>query len=161
MSTFWELKHRLDDAINAHDLAGILACYSEDAVYVGPTGVAEGHDQIGWLYEQLFKAFPDFHTTAWFEIEDCNNPTVTEWTYTGTHTGPILLPDGREVKGTGRRITLRAICAAYTENDKITTHREYYDQLEMYSQLGFGLTELAPGPAASDIERVDQPSDMA
>src|SRR5690349_10628869 len=26
MSTFWDLKHRLADAVNAHDMQGVLAC---------------------------------------------------------------------------------------------------------------------------------------
>jgi predicted ester cyclase len=152
MSTYWDLKHRLGDAVNAHDLQGVLDCYSADAVYVTPSGVAEGHDQIAWIYDHLFTAFPDFHATAWFELADCDNPVITEWTFAGTQTGPFLLPDGREIEGTGRRITLRATCTAHVENDKITTHREYFDQLELYSQLGFGLTELRLGPTADEVE---------
>lgn len=46
------------------------------------------------------------------------------------------------MEGTGRHITVRATCIAYAENDKIITHREYYDQLELFSQLGFGLSEI-------------------
>ncbi|MFG2076181.1 conserved hypothetical protein [Nonomuraea maritima] len=144
MSDFWELKHRLRDAVNAHDLDAILDCYSPDAVYVTPSGVAEGRDQIAWLYEQFFRGFPDFHHSAWYEYGELDNPAVTEWTYTGTHTGPFLLPDGYEVLGTGRRITLRACCAILVENDKIVTHREYYDQLELFSQLGFELAQRTP-----------------
>lgn len=144
MSTFWDLKHRLGEAINAHDLQGVLDCYSPDAVYVAPPGMAEGHEQIAWLYEQLFIGFPDLHLTPWFELCDWENPAVTEWTMTGTHTGPFSLPDGRELAGTGRRISVRTTCSTFVENGKIKTHREYYDQLELYGQLGFGLKELSP-----------------
>ncbi|PZG19297.1 ester cyclase [Nonomuraea aridisoli] len=144
---YWDLKHRLADAVNAHDVPGVLACYSRDAVYVTPCGVAEGHDQIRWMYEQLFRAFPDFHAAAWFELGDCDNPAVTEWTYTGTHDGPFLLPDGREIAATHRRITVRATCSAHVTEGKIDSHREYYDQLELFSQLGFGLLELDRIPA--------------
>jgi ketosteroid isomerase-like protein len=142
MSTFWDLKHRMGEAINAHDLQGVLDCYSPDAVYVAPAGIAEGHQQIGWLYEQLFRGFPDLHLTPWFELCDWENPAVTEWTMTGTHTGPFALPDGRELEGTGHRITVRTTCSTFVENGKIKTHREYYDQLELYGQLGFGLKKL-------------------
>lgn len=149
MSTFWDLKHRLTEVINAHDLPGILACYSRDAVYVTPSGVAEGHDQIAWMYQQFFVGFPDFHAAAWFEVADSDNPAVTEWTYTGTHKGPFLLPDGREIRGTGRHIAIRATCSSFVRDGKITTHREYFDQLELYSQLGFGLTALDSVPHAT------------
>jgi ketosteroid isomerase-like protein len=149
MSSSWEIKHRLGEAINAHDLKRVLECYHPDAVLVTPAGVAEGHDQIAWIYEQFFKSFPDWRQTPWFEV-DCDDPAVSEGTITGTHTGPFLLPDGRELEGTGRRITVRASCVGYVENDKILTHREYWDQLELYSQLGFGLAELdLPGEQTS------------
>ncbi|MEZ0075791.1 ester cyclase [Planotetraspora sp. GP83] len=152
MTTYWDLKHRLGDTINAHDLPGILSCYSTDAVYVTPSGVAEGHDQIAWMYEQFFRGFPDFHATAWFELSECDNPAITEWTYTGTHTGPFLLPNGREIVGTGHRVALRATCATHVQHGKITSHREYFDQLELYSQLGFGLTELEPRLTADTVD---------
>jgi predicted ester cyclase len=137
----WELKDRLSEAINAHDLHQLLQYYSPDAALVTPMGVAEGHEQIAWFYEQFFKGFPDLRKTAWLEVA-CGDPVVTEWTVTGTHTGPFLLPEGREVQGTGRRITIRTSCAYHVDNGVIVAQREYYDQLELYSQLGFGLTEL-------------------
>ncbi|GAA1282072.1 hypothetical protein Psi02_38310 [Planotetraspora silvatica] len=145
MSTSWEIKHRLGDAINAHDLRRIRECYSPDAVLVTPLGVSEGHDQIEWCFERFFKGFPDLRYTPWLEV-DCDDPAVTEWTITGTHTGPFLLHDGTEMEGTGRPIRLRASCEAHVENDKIVTHQHYWDQLELYSQLGFGLVRL-PSPA--------------
>ncbi|MFC6081893.1 ester cyclase [Sphaerisporangium aureirubrum] len=142
MTSFWDLKHQLSDAINSHDLQRVLDLYSPDAVYVSPAGVAEGHEQIGWIYEQFFKGFPDLHLTAWFEVEDSDNPAVTEWTITGTQTGPFLLPDGRELEPTGRHIVLRATCSTFVQNGKISTHREYYDQLELFVQLGLCLTKI-------------------
>ncbi|GAA0993734.1 hypothetical protein GCM10009555_084900 [Acrocarpospora macrocephala] len=141
MSDAWEIKRRLTEAINTHDLHQVLGFYSPDAVLVTPAGIAEGHEQIGWFYDQLFMGFPDYHQMAWLEAPG-DDPLVTEWTFTGTHLGPLLLPDGRELPGTGRRITVRASCVAYVADDLIITHRDYYDQLELYSQLGLGLTEL-------------------
>lgn len=49
MSTSWDLKHRLTDAVNAHDLERLLDCHSADAVYVTPSDTGEGHEQIAWL----------------------------------------------------------------------------------------------------------------
>ncbi|GIG85037.1 ester cyclase [Planotetraspora kaengkrachanensis] len=134
----------MTEAINDHDIQRILSCYSGDAVLVTPSGVSEGPDQIAWFYEHFFKGFPDLHVTAWDELYDSDNPAVTEWTFCGTHTGPFLLPDGREIEGTGRRVTVRATCVTHVEDGRMRTHREYFDQLELYSQLGFGLTELEP-----------------
>jgi limonene-1,2-epoxide hydrolase len=138
MPTGQEINHRLLEAINAHDVHRVLKCYNPDAIFVTPIGIAEGHDQVASFYEQFFKAFPDLHQTPWVEGEG-DDPVITEMTITGTHMGPFLLPDGRELVGTGRHITLRAMGAAYVANDEIVTHREYFDQLELYSQLGLWL----------------------
>ncbi|NAS26799.1 DUF4440 domain-containing protein [Herbidospora sp. NEAU-GS84] len=141
MSDPWEIRRRLSDAINAHDLPRLLGLYSPDAVLVAPAGIAEGRDQIAWFYEQAFGAFPDYRQTAWLEVPG-DDPMVREWVFTGTHLGPLLLPDGREIEGTGRHVTVRAACMTYVVGDLVVTHRDYYDQLELYSQLGFGLSEL-------------------
>ncbi|GLX02319.1 ester cyclase [Microtetraspora sp. NBRC 16547] len=138
-----ELKDALFDAMNDHDLDRVLECYCSDAVYVTPAGVAEGIEQIAWQFEHLFAGFPDLHIAAWnkFSFDD---PAVTEYTLVGTHTGPFLLPDGVVAEPSGRRIAVRGACACSTENGRIITDRDYYDQLKLYSQLGY---RLAPVPA--------------
>jgi hypothetical protein len=130
-------------ALNDHNVERILQCYSPDAVFVSPFGVAEGHEQIAWYLEHLITSFPDVTMTAWHRVL-CGDPRFIEWTMTGTHTGPFLLPDGEMAEGTGRRITLRGCGACAVENGKIVTHRDYFDQLELYSQLGFSLVSPTP-----------------
>ncbi|ETK30724.1 ester cyclase [Microbispora sp. ATCC PTA-5024] len=147
MSDYWSIKRRLAEAINNHDLHRVLEAFSPDAVVVSPSGVAEGREQIAWLYEQTFKSFPDYHLTTWFEAVGCQAPMMVEWTATGTHLGPLLLPDGRELQATGRPITIRGTCASFVEDGRIKTHREYYDQLELYTQLGMCLTEAGRAAA--------------
>ena len=43
-------------------------------------------------------------------------------------------------------LTLRGTCASFVENGKIVTHREYFDQLELYTQLGLHLSKDNPAP---------------
>ncbi len=142
VATARELKDALFEAINDHDLDRVLECYCPNAVYVTPVGVAEGHEQIAWQFEHLFEGFPDLLIAAWYKFAP-DEPAATEYTLVGTHTGPFLLPDGSVVEGTGRRIAVRGACACSTENGLIITDRDYYDQLELYSQLGYC---LAPVP---------------
>ncbi|GGO00993.1 hypothetical protein GCM10010116_01690 [Microbispora rosea subsp. aerata] len=142
MSDPWAVKRRLAEALNEHDLEGVIEVFSPDAVLVSPFGIAEGYEQIGWMYEQVFKSFPDFHVMVWYEAVRCDAPLMTEWTATGTHLGPLLLPSGNVLEGTSRRVTFRGTCASFVEDGKIKTHREYFDQLELYSQLGLCLAEV-------------------
>ncbi|WP_034386029.1 ester cyclase [Herbidospora cretacea] len=135
----WEIKRELADAINDHDIPRMLDCFTEDATFVSPVGLAEGHEQIAWIFEQFFRGFPDLRLTVWFEAVNSDDPLVVEWTGSGTHTGPFLMPDGRDLEPTGRRIALRGTCASFIDDGKIATHREYFDQLELFSQLGLHL----------------------
>ncbi|SNT59855.1 conserved hypothetical protein, partial [Streptosporangium subroseum] len=70
----WEIKRGMADAINAHDVHRLLDLFTEDAIFVSPVGMAEGHEQIAWLFEQFFKGFPDLHLTVWYEATDTDNP---------------------------------------------------------------------------------------
>ncbi|SDJ23695.1 SnoaL-like polyketide cyclase [Nonomuraea jiangxiensis] len=73
--------------------------------------------------------------TVWHTVH-CADPAVTEWMLTGTHNGPLMLPGGGVLDGTGRPVAVRGTSTCSVGNDKIITHRIYYDQLELYSQLG-------------------------
>ena len=145
MVTGWEIKHRLYRAINTHDVSAILDNYIPAAVLAVPSGMLEGHDQIAWYWQQFFNAFPDLQQTPWLEVP-CENPAVTEWTITGTHQGVFLLLNGRELEATGRRVAIRGSCMSHVDHGKIVTHREYFDQLELYGQLGFSIPEVCDSP---------------
>jgi ketosteroid isomerase-like protein len=138
MSDAREINDMLFDAVNGHDMDEIMDCYREDAVLVTPAGIAEGREQISWYYQHLLTAFPDLHVTAWHKVL-CGEPAMSEWTMTGTHTGPFLVPDGSVAEGTGRKIIIRGCGACSIDDDRIITHRDYYDQLELYNQIGFCL----------------------
>jgi hypothetical protein len=42
---------------------------------------------------------------------------------------------GATWKGPARHIAVRGCCVAHVEDDKVITHQQYYDQLELCSQL--------------------------
>lgn len=60
---------------------------------------------------------------------------------TGTHLGPLLLPGGSMLEATGQRIAVRGAGLCTIENGLIVSDRDYYDQLELFSQLGLCLPE--------------------
>ncbi|GAA1273595.1 hypothetical protein Psi02_04630 [Planotetraspora silvatica] len=131
-------------ALNDHDLEVTKQCFAPDAVYVGPVGTAEGREQIGWYFEHLLEAFPDLQLTPWCKVPVCDPAVsaVSEYVMTGTHLGPFLLPGGAALKATGRRIAVRAAGMCTIENGLIISDREYYDQLELLSQLGLRVPEV-------------------
>src|SRR4051794_35681059 len=102
MLTAREVKDRVFDALNDHDFDALIECFAPDGVYVNPVGVSEGREQIVWYFDHLLKAFPDLRLTPWHIIAGESEPAVVEYTMTGTHLGPLLLPGGSVLEATGR-----------------------------------------------------------
>ncbi|MEU8056179.1 ester cyclase [Microbispora bryophytorum] len=129
----------LTDAINSQDEERVLRCFATGAVFVTPAGVLEGHEQIGWYFRQLFTAFPDIHNEI-ITRAVLDDTIITEWTFSATHAGVLLLPGGTEIMGTGRRVVFPA-AGAYTIGDDgvFASARVYYDQLTFYRQTGCDL----------------------
>src|SRR5215831_12167680 len=59
-----------------------------------------------------------------------------EWSVTMTHTGPLLVADGKVVDPTGVQITLHGITVAEFRGDRICSLRQYWDELSVFDQLG-------------------------
>jgi steroid delta-isomerase-like uncharacterized protein len=133
-----QLADRVLNAVNAHDLERLSAFYDDDAVLSTPMGDCVGRERIARYWESLFKGFTDMAMTVWNRVE-CADPGFTEWTMTGTHTGPFPLPDGGVASASGRRITVRGCGACHARDGLVVAHRDYFDLLELYSQLGFSL----------------------
>lgn len=71
------------------------------------------------------------------------NRAVVEGRYTGTHTGPLMTPQG-EVPATGRTLDMPYVDIFDIEAGRIARHRTYFDQVDFAQQLG-----LMPEAAAA------------
>ena len=54
----------------------------------------------------------------------------------GTFTEPLVLPDGNTIPATGKAMRVRECDAVTVAGGRITSHRSYFDQLELFEQLG-------------------------
>ncbi|MFC5827177.1 ester cyclase [Nonomuraea insulae] len=135
MTNARRLKDEAIRAFNDHDIEGLVRTFAPEAVYVSPAGTMEGREQIGWYFRHFFEGFPDLKITAWSK-PTLDDPAVTEYMMTGTHDGPFLLAEGRVLAATGRHIAIRGAAVSTIERGMIVADRDYYDQLELYSQLG-------------------------
>ena len=73
------------DAFNRHDLDGVVACFHEEAVLVGPNGKRlVGLAEVRRSYETEFALFPDAHC----DLRVCTGNDgcgVAESFFSGTH----------------------------------------------------------------------------
>jgi steroid delta-isomerase-like uncharacterized protein len=135
MSDNSELLDHYVERYNALDLDGVMALYAEDAVQGMPDGTYEGWNTIRDRLAQELNAFPDVTHTVRSFVEQ-GDAFCDEWTFAGTHTGTLVLPDGRELGPTGRRIEVKGMEYCQVRDGKLIVNTLYYDNLSVLAQLG-------------------------
>ncbi|WP_405146455.1 ester cyclase [Sphaerisporangium sp. NBC_01403] len=143
MSDLLSALNGLRKSFNHHDLDALAQCFSERAVLVAPDGIGQDRDEIASYYGLFIEAFPDSACTPQ-SVHESGDTITAEYTFTGTHKGPFLVPGGGVVEATLRPITVRACCVSFVEDGLIASHRIYYDQLELAAQLGGSLCFKEP-----------------
>ncbi|MGI5160125.1 ester cyclase [Microbispora sp. CA-102843] len=134
---------RYFSAYNAHDLDAIMGCFCAKPVAVGPGGPAEGRSEVASYHTAIWQAFPDVHVTVLQKVVDGEATAVTA-VGTGRHTGPFPLTTGDVLPGTGRYVSVRCCWFFAAQDGLIVNQQVFYDQLELYLQLGLPLSRLGP-----------------
>ena len=124
---------------NTGDLDGLANSYAEDATLITPDGTAQGRAAIREQWGREKAAFPDRTVTEGVIFEQ-GDTIATEFTWAGTNTGPLVLPDGTELPPTGKRVQTKGMELVRVRDGKIATHHEYWDNMALAGQLG-----LLPG----------------
>ena len=141
MSSYEALLERYVERYNARDLDACMDLYAEDAVQLMPDGLFEGRRVIRDRLTQELAAFPDIEWGLLSYVEQ-GDAFADDWTFSGTHTGPFVLPDGTELAPTGKRVQVRGMELVRMRGDKIVVDNLYYDNISVAVQLG-----LRPEPA--------------
>jgi steroid delta-isomerase-like uncharacterized protein len=128
---------------NAGDLDACMDLYAEDASQRMHDGVFEGVDAIRGRLARDLEAFEDARYVVDSFMAD-GDRFADEWTFTGTNTGPLRLPDGTEIPATGRRVEIKGMEYVEVCDEKIVVDNLYYDFTAAVVQLG-----LVPQGAAA------------
>ena len=125
------------DALNRHDLAGFMAGWSEDAVFIFPgdipeSGTYQGKNAIEAWFQRCFEQFPEIE----FEIEDIcvrscfdlagNNVLAVQWSQRVTNR------DGRAGSNSG--VTVVTI-----KGSKVVAVKDYYFDTGSEFELDWGV----------------------
>ncbi|HXZ72817.1 MAG TPA: ester cyclase [Streptosporangiaceae bacterium] len=94
---------------------------------------------IAWSRDKA--AFPDSTVTVDVIVEQ-GETIAAEWTFIGTHTGPLVMPDGTELPPTGKRVELTGMELVQVRDGKAAVHHAYWDNMAVAGQLG-----VLPEPA--------------
>jgi predicted ester cyclase len=118
------------------DAAGVAGLLTQDAKVEVPGATLTGPEQFkGWM-QVFFDAFPDItHEHAELEVDGSN--VSTELSVKGTHTAPLVSPQGT-VPATGKPIEIQATNTMRVEGDRIVELSISFDQDDFMRQLGMG-----------------------
>ncbi|HEX4778408.1 MAG TPA: ester cyclase [Acidimicrobiia bacterium] len=135
MDRYRALLERYVELYNAGDLDGVMELYADDAVQLMPDGVFEGRSAIRDRLAQELSAFADIAHRYVSYVEQ-GDAFADEWVFVGTHTGPLLLPDGTELPPTGKRVEMPGMELVKIRDGKIVVDNLYYDNLAVAAQFG-------------------------
>lgn len=125
------------EAFNRDDPAAFAELYAEDAMVHDPQypQPLSGRAAIEQDLTELRRALPDARFTLLHVLQD--GPTVAvEYGLSGTHLGPLALPDG-EVAPTGRTIDLPGAVFSRIDGDGfVVEERRYWDVAALLAQVG-------------------------
>ena len=137
-----QLMQTLDDAWNAKDMDVFSNRHRENVVVRWP-GQSPTNGNAAHRTEALdfFRAFPDQHID--------NRPYKTlfasgDWTcsiahFTGTFSGPMKGPDGKDIPPTGKSFDVDFCTVAHWDSDgKIIEENLFYDLVTFMKQIGLG-----------------------
>ena len=145
MERFRGLLERYVELYNAGDLDGVMDLYAEDSSQLMPDGTFEGRSAIHDRLATELAAFSDI-AHRYISYVEQGDAFADEFVFVGTHTGPILLPDGTEVPPTGKRVEVQGMELVRVRDGKIIVDNLYYDNLAVVAQLGV-LPQGAPTTA--------------
>jgi steroid delta-isomerase-like uncharacterized protein len=143
MDAHLELLEYYVERYNAGDLDSCMALYAEDATQRMHDGIFDGVEDIRARLAQDLEAFADakYVVDSFFAA---GNKFADEWTFTGTNTGPLRLPDGSVIPPTGRPVEIKGMEYVEVRDGKIVVDNLYYDFMSAVAQLG-----LVPQGAAA------------
>jgi steroid delta-isomerase-like uncharacterized protein len=125
------------EAFNRHDAQAFAELYAPEAVALDPqySEPLNGREAIRKDIEDFLAAFPDVQATISNVLAD-GDTVGFEVEITGTHRGPLVVPDGT-VPATNRRLELRGgRFVTVDAQGQITQCRRYYDMAAIMAQLG-------------------------
>jgi steroid delta-isomerase-like uncharacterized protein len=129
------LLERYVELYNAGDLDACMELYAEDAVQRMHDGTFAGRAAIRERLARDLTACPDAAYTVGSFVEQ-GDAFADEWTFAGTQTGPLSLPDGTQLPPTGKRLEIKGMELVQVRDGKIVIDNLYYDAMAILAQLG-------------------------
>lgn len=132
-----QVVERMVKAYNTRDWDLVAKLHSKSVVGVSPDSPKprKGRDAIRQEFEGFAIAFPDsrLRTKRLFGQRDW---VSGEFSFAGTHTGPLAGPGGHPIPATNRPLRMEYAVVYKLKDGEISERHEYFDLMGMMAQLG-------------------------
>lgn len=122
---------QLTDSGHVRDAAELMA---PGCRFVAPGADLEGPEQFAAFYATYERAFPNGQHSMVRAVE-FEDAIAAEGIWTGTHTGPLVSPEG-DIQPTGRSVSLPFHVVLRTTEGRAVSIHNYFDRVDLMAQLG-------------------------
>ena len=121
-----------NEVLNAHNFAGMKSYCSAEFIDHNPSPghTGKGLDDLVSMFDEMLKAFPDFHTTVDLLIAE-DDMVVAYLTVTGTNSGPFA-----NMPATNKSVKINGIDIIRIKDGKAVERWGVFDDFSMMTQLG-------------------------
>ena len=129
-----DIAEKYFQSITRGDVAGAIACFAPGAEFIGPMGKVPLPDGVRAYLQGYEESFPRSVFEVTHVIEQGDQVAI-EGFWSGKHTGPLALPDGRTLPPTGRQVRAPFVTVFQVRDGKIASHRGYWDLAGFMAQI--------------------------
>jgi ketosteroid isomerase-like protein len=119
----------------ASDGAAIEDLYTDDVRAWTPARSMTSLAELLVEFDRHDDAFSDVSLDV-VPLDTGGEYACAEWTVVMTHSGALAVAGQEVVEPTGVRVTLHGVTVAEFRGGRICSLRQYWDELELYEQLG-------------------------
>jgi steroid delta-isomerase-like uncharacterized protein len=129
-----ELVQRFAETVN--DPRRAIELFSDSAEVKVP-GLPDkaGKGEFEQFLQGFHRGFPDARMEILSTVES-GDRAAAELVYSGTNSGPVATPDGRETPPTGKRVAIPGSFFIKVRDGKIASFHGYFDQAVLAQQIG-------------------------
>jgi hypothetical protein len=114
--------------------------YTDDVKGWAPALTVSSAAELAVEFEDRDGAFSDIELDV-SPFDVAGDRACVEWVVSLTHSGPLELDDDIIIDPTGLRVSLHGVTVAEFDGDKISSFRQYWDEVELLEQLALLPTE--------------------
>jgi hypothetical protein len=114
--------------------------YTDDVKGWAPALTVSSAAELAVEFEDRDGAFSDIELDV-SPFDVAGDRACVEWVVSLTHSGPLELDDDIIIDPTGLRVSLHGVPVAEFDGDKISSFRQYWDEVELLEQLALLPTE--------------------